>query len=68
MCVEGQQCIYSGNCICGGPASSFTEADAKILGYELFYVNESESYTIVVKAGIDLSKVDPHIALLPPPM
>ena len=52
MCAEGQQCIYSERCICGGPTSSVTEVNAKILGYELFDMNETQTYTIKVKAGI----------------
>jgi len=65
MCVQGQQCIKSGDCICGGPTSSVTEANAKILGYELFYTEENDKYSIEVKAGPD---VEPHIALLSPCM
>ena len=36
-------------CLCGGPNSSVTQEDAKILGYELYDINDS--LTILVKAG-----------------
>jgi len=74
--MREQHCIGSEKCLCGGLASSVTEADAKIFGYELFYLNESESYKIVVKAGEMLKtgpltyvcNVNPLTALLPPSM
>ena len=46
------KCVNSEMCLCGGSTSSVTQADAKILGYELFDINES--YTIVVKTGTDV--------------
>lgn len=44
-----EKCRNPERCLCGGPNSSVTQEDVKILGYELFEVNDS--LKIVVKAG-----------------
>lgn len=44
-----EKCNDSEKCLCDGPNSSVTHEDAKILGYDLFDINDS--FVIVVKAG-----------------